>query len=147
MGGDSALAGRPNQSEYMNVLEPTERLEIGGEEVTVRELTWPQATRFLEDLSADITQLLSKGQFTVSQENVELLLRGSTKTMGRLVLLSTGKDLAWLEARRMSEVAQVFEVALRLTLNDTLLSAGKNAAERLGAAFGKNGLTPRSLAK
>jgi hypothetical protein len=122
----------------LNILHPVKTISIGGETVEVRELRWPEALGFLEELAKQAGQFLtSDGRLTFQADQLSRIIQESGGLVEYLVTKATGKDSGWLNARTPVEVLEVLQAAIELNVSPELFARGKALAGRLQSVFDK----------
>lgn len=117
----------------LDVLDPDAQLTLAdGARVSVRELTWKEAKRFLQTLAARTADFVRVDPATGRTDiDSDAMLRIITTDLGEeLVVTATGRDAAWLEARPMGDFLRLLERAVALNLRPEMLNAGKAIAGR-----------------
>ena len=118
------------------ILDPRVEVKIfgGKETIMVTEPTWKTLRSFLGKLTATATQLLTFDEKGEAQIDKAAAVKAITSLLADdLILATTGKDAAWLDALPFSDAVRVLNAAVGITLNDEVLDTVKNAASRLRA--------------
>jgi hypothetical protein len=115
------------------IIRDSENLEV---KINVRELTWPKALKFCLMLADKAAQFAKEGRFDFKPENFPALIANASELSDFLILESTGRDHAWLEALPVSSAFAVLDAALAINLSPEVLGSAKKAAGRFAQAIG-----------
>ncbi len=117
----------------LDVLDPDADLTLSdGARVTVRELNWKAAKRFLQMLAGRASGFVRVDAATGRTDiDSEALLRIITTDLGEeLVAATTGQDAVWLEALSLGDFLRLLDRAVELNLRPEMIAAGKTIAGR-----------------
>lgn len=120
-----------------SVFNPIREVKLGdGTIVAVREMPWPHMLHFLQLLAQHLGGMTqANGDITVNASSIAALVSSTDELSRYLLLNSTKKDEAWLESLGFSDGLALLDVALELSLNDEVMSRGKNLAGRIKGLF------------
>ncbi|KAB2673898.1 MAG: hypothetical protein DVB31_02965 [Verrucomicrobia bacterium] len=130
-----------------SILNPVAEVRISAERtVTVREMAWPDALRFLQLLSGHVRALVkpmvSDGPIdraTVMRKIAEQLpeiVVGATDLGDFLLRKATDLDPAEIAGVRLCSALEILDKAIELNLGPEVIDRGKRVAGRLAGAFG-----------
>lgn len=138
------------------IIRPEIEVTLGNEKITVRDLPWQEALKFMSLLANHAKEILvavakpsSEGKLGVDMElllpKLADLITNADELSDFLLTQSTGKDSAWLKQRSTLEIFALLDAALEVNLSDGLLALGKKVGGRLGRVFAaKTNTTPGS---
>jgi len=135
------------------ILKASRQVRVGGEEISIRELSWMELKTLTEKLAGEAQRILGamKGKEDASEGAVLLLngemflsiIRDSEELSETLVLQTTGKDEAWLAALSCGEFMGVLDQALDLNLS-IVSNSVKKIGGRLREIFAGKAAEPTS---
>ncbi len=113
------------------VFNPFREIEIAGEKILVRELSWPNALAFFNKLREQTKNLLdAKGNLALDATKIMDAIGDNVDLVNWIVQKTTGKDAAWIEQRSLSEMLELLTHALEVNLG-VIASKIKNVRSRL----------------
>lgn len=119
----------------LDILNPVVDVQVGRKTVQVRELAWPQALKLCRLLADHVTKFVdADGRPIRATGDILARLVLSIEEVGPF-LIANATDLTPEEIQRLpaSGAIGIISAAITLTLNEEVITMGKQVAERLGA--------------
>ena len=126
------------------VLDPVREvtLTINGkqEKISIKELPWPKALKFLQMLAANSKSFTNDdGVFEFRPDKMTDLVCNVGELSSFLILSATGKDQTWLDELSFADALEVLDAALALNLSAEVMGKAKKVASRFALGKGVNG--------
>ena len=120
------------QDPTSEVLAPDQPFKLSsGEEITVRELSWKDAKRFLTTLAGRAAEFIKVGTDGQTQVDTGKLMGVVVTDLGEtLVMACTGLDQAAADQLSCGDMMQCIDRAVALNLRPEMIEAGKAIAGR-----------------
>ncbi len=121
----------------LELLDPVRRIDIGTEQVEVRELRWVDALGFLQTLAGGIEQVVgtqaigADGSVRLNAEKLREAVLSGGELANTLLVKATGLPHARLESLSASQALSLLETAVELNFREEVL--GK--LRKVGAAL------------
>jgi len=120
----------------LQILNPVKTVQVGGEQIEVREIKWRDAVQFLQELSKQAANFITpQGNLQLSADNLPSVVIQSASLIDLLLTKSTGKDSAWINDLNPHDVLVLIDAAIELNASPELFARGKTVAGRLKAVF------------
>ena len=114
-------------STELELLDPVRTVDIGGEQVQVRELRWLDTLQFLQKLAAGIEQVVgtqaigADGSVQLNAERLRDAVLSGGELANTLLAKSTGLPQARLEALSASQALTLLSAAVQINFREELL--------------------------
>ncbi len=111
----------------LELLDPVRTVDIGGEQVQVRELRWLDTLQFLQKLAAGIEQVVgtqaigADGSVHLNAERLRDAVLSGGELANTLLAKSTGLPQARLEALSASQALTLLSAAVQINFREELL--------------------------
>ena len=128
-----------NAEEVPAVLDPVREISIGGRNVSVREMSWPQMLKFIRMLSKEADKFVKDGKFVFNAALLGDLIGSVDELSAYLMLNAASVAKEDLETISFSEGCELLDAALAVNLNEEVMGKAKKAASRFALVMGVNG--------
>lgn len=114
-------------STELELLDPVRTVDIGGEQVQVRELRWLDTLQFLQKLAAGIEQVVgtqaigADGSVHLNADRLRDAVLSGGELANTLLAKSTGLPQARLEALSASQALTLLSAAVQINFREELL--------------------------
>lgn len=114
------------------ILDPDQPLKLStGAEITVREMSWKEAKRFLGSLAGRASEFITTGPNGKNDVNINKLMSIIATDLGEsLIVATTGMEPAAVGDLRLSDMLLCLDRALALNIRPEMIEAGKAVAGR-----------------
>lgn len=111
-------------------------ITVGGEKITVREITWLDTLTLMKKIGAHAQSLVKDGAVKFETDKIAELLAGTQELAEFLITKSTNLDADWLNKLSFPDGLEVLDAALEINLSPEIVGKAKNVGGRLGQALG-----------
>lgn len=129
------------------VLNPVIPVNIQGEVVEVRELTWKDYLAVIKRVTGTALSVVGPGgKLDLNAANLTDAITEQEDTLQLVLSKSTGKDQEWVAKLSARDACRLLDAAVALNLSEEVLAEGKKLAGKMAGVFGlkKVGLKPSS---
>lgn len=113
-------------------------VQLRGDRITVKELTWKAYISAVKQLTGTILQFVGSDGNTITLTK-DTLLNAISEQEGLIETLvheSTGKETDWIRGLSGREMLSILEKVIELNLTEEVVGMGKKLAGRLTTAMG-----------
>ena len=127
-------------STELELLDPVRTVDIGGEQVQVRELRWLDTLQFLQKLAAGIEQVVgtqaiaADGSVRLNADRLRDAVLSGGELANTLLAKSTGLPQARLDALSASQALSLLQAAIEINFREELLGKLKGVGGALQGA-------------
>jgi len=122
----------------LKILDPVQPVDVAGERLEVRELSWIDALDFVGKLGGLLDRFIDQesGKLVFSQDQMGRVIGQSGELATDLILKATGKPPDWIEGLRTSEALSVLAAAIQVNLHPELLGKCRGVARAVTGVLG-----------